>query len=418
MKSKWRYFFKPEILFLMGVVLANLPYIFWRFGYEMPPAYHFTISYIPLYLWFMGYIAFWFGAKSVPIFLLEKRKSVKIETSFAIGASLWRFCSISVIFLCVIQVILVIRLYGIIPIIGFFSEYDVKTLNLMQQEFAFGQLGLLSLTSFTLNALILVGIISDMRWNSRNRKILCAALIVSTIVTLFQGKTQGFFIFVFMLLTGSSLIKDHPFNPILEKLGFRKLSRKKTYFVIIILFIFLVLLHGFTRLLRVGAYKEFGIMETINAVIIYLSWPLMNMEEVVRIAGSISFQFDGGTLLVGLLPYRWRDKFQIINPLPLLEPTASSGFFGDIYWNLGLLGILVFSFFIGGLCKYFYINSRKSLFSLLIYSQIGWTLIFANTYNHFLNLIYIPVPAIIFFLLSKILRPKVSAESSQVGGNK
>jgi hypothetical protein len=406
-KLHWRNLFRPEVLFLIGAVQANLPYIFWHYGYEMPAAYRFTVSYVPLCLWFIGYMAFWLGVKSLPVFLLKKRALFKSETRFCVNRSLFRSCIVSLIVLCLIQTILAIKLYGIIPIIGYFSGYDVVTLNLRQHMSGFGQLGLLILATVALNAMILVGVIADIKgWNKRDRHLLYVALVVSVFSAVFQGKLQGFFILAFMIVAGSSLIKAHPFNPILGRLGFRTLSRRQTYLRMAVLFVILFVLHGFTRSLRVGHYKEFGITSAVDSVVMYLSWPLMNMENQISISGWRGLQFDLRGLLIGLFPYKMQADLLThwnVSQLPLLEPTASSGFLGSIHWNLGLWGMLVFCFFIGGLCEYFYINSRKSLFCLLMYAQIVWTLIAAHTYNHFLNLLFIPAPAIVFFILTMVI---------------
>jgi len=144
----------------------------------------------------------------------------------------------------------------------------------------------------------------------------------------------------------------------------------------------------------------------------------MNFEDVVKITGWSGYQFDIFGLIIGLLPYRlWVDfltRFDI-HPLPLIEPTAgTTGFIGGLFWYVGLWGMLAFCFFIGIVCKYFYINSQKSLFCLLIYAQISWTLIAAHTYNHFFNLIYIPAPAIVFFLLSMLVRPRIATKVNHI----
>jgi len=74
---------------------------------------------------------------------------------------------------------------------------------------------------------------------------------------------------------------------------------------------------------------------------------------------------------------------------------------------------MVFLFVIGVVCKCIYVQSRKSLFCLLAYSQIAWTLVAGHTYNHFLNLVFLPAPLIVFFMITKIVRSERKGSNGQ-----
>ena len=407
MKYHWRHLVKPEILFLIGAVMANFPYLLWRFGYPVP-SYSFSISYKPLYLWILGYIAFCLGTGHVSFCLCRKVRKYGGLAPFRIHQGTFRFCVLITIVAVIIQIIFACLLYGVLPILAYFSGYDVRSLNIAQQASGFGQLGLLTLTLFILNGLILIGIVSNFEAKGWNRKILWMAVILAVFGSLFSGKSQGLFILICVLVTGGALARVNPINLFARKLGFRQFSKRMTAVVMFGVLFLLVLLHGFTRSIRSDTRKEFKVRYAFNSVVSYLSWPLINTENQVAISGFSGSQFEIRGLLTGLLPYKMRSHFaeHVPVPMPHLERTSPSGFLAAPHWYLGLWGMMAFLFVLGVVCKCIYIKSNKSLFCLLAYSQIAWTLVAAHSYNHFLNLLFIPAPLIAFFIITKIVRSK------------
>jgi len=409
MKLHWRHLVKPEILLLAGAVQANLPYLLWRFGYPVPRPHKFDITYRPLYLWILGYLAFCLGAGFVSFFLYRKKQKTRSFTPFSINQPIFQFCILAVIFAAILQITFACLLYGVVPLLAYSSGYDATTLNVTQDESGFGQLGLMRLTLYILSGLILIGIVSSIKEKGQNRKILWIAVIVVIFGSLFSGKTQGFFIFICFLLTGGALTGVNPINLFMRKLKLPRFSKKQMIVVVSSLLFSLVLLHGFTRSLRIGRYEEFNIRSSFNAVVAYLSWPVMNMEKQTEFSGLQGSQFEIWGLVTRLLPYKMRWHFLAqhdLTPMPKVEPTSPSGFPSIPHWYLGLWGMMAFIFVIGVVCNYIYIKSNESLFCLLAYSQIAWTLIAAHTYNHFLNLLFIPAPLIAFFILTKVVEAK------------
>jgi len=406
-KLHWRHFVKPEILFLVGAVMANFPYFLWRYGYPVPSC-SFSISYKPLYLWILGYIAFCLGTGHVSFCLCRKVRKHGVLSPFRIRQGTFRICVLITIFAVIVQIIFACLLYGVLPISAYFSGYDVHTLNIAQQASGFGQLGLLTLTLFVLNGLILIGIVSNFKAKGWSRKILWLAVILAVLGSLFSGKAQGFFILICVLVTGGALVRVNPINLCMRKLGLPQFSKRQMIIVAISLPFFLMLLHGFTRTLRVGTYKEFNVMFAVDSVVSYLSWPLINTENQLAISGLSGSQFEVRGLLTGLLPYKMKSHFteSLKTSVPRLERTSPSGFLSTPHWYLGLWGMMLFLFVLGVVCKCIYIKSNKSLFCLLAYSQIAWTLVAAHSYNHFLNLLFIPAPVIVFFMITKIVRSK------------
>ena len=356
----------------------------------------------------MGYIAFCLGTGHVSFCLCRKVRKYGGLAPFRIRQGTFRICILIAIFAIVVQIIFACLLYGVLPIWAYFSGYDVHTLNIAQQASGFGQLGLLTLTLSILNGLILIGIVSNFKAKGWSRKILWMAVILAIFGSLFSGKTQGFFILTCVLVTGGALARANPINIFARKLGFRQFSKRMTAVVMVGGLFLLVLLHGFTRSIRSDTHKEFEVRYAFNSVVSYLSWPLINTENQVAISGLSGFQFEIRGLLTGLLPYKMRSHFAalVTTPMPRLERSSPSGFLAAPHWYLGLLGMMAFLFVLGVVCKCIYIKSNKSLFGLLAYSQIAWTLVAAHSYNHFLNLLFIPAPLIAFFMITKIVRSK------------
>ena len=404
----WRYLVKPEILLFVGMVQANLPYLLWFLGYPIIQGYHFNITYQPLLLWILGYAAFCLGTGYVSICLSRKVRRRGDSFPFQIRQRVFHTLVLFTIFVVIIQIIQACLLYGTLPIWGYLSGgYDVQTLNTAQEVSGFGQLGSKTLMLFILNSLILIGIVSNFRAKGWDRKILWLAIIIAVFGSLFSGKTQGFFICVCILFTGAALTGANPINMFVKKIGFREISNKKTVITMICLLLFLVLLHGFTRSIRTSNHQKFGIRDSFGSVVNYLSLPLINMENQLAISGLSGSRSEFSGLLTGLVPYKIQSHFaQSVSPVPRLERSSPSGILSTPHWYLGLWGMLIFMFIIGAVCKYFYVKSRRSLFCLLAYSQIAWALVAAHAYNHFLYLLFIPAPLIMFFVICKIVQLK------------
>jgi hypothetical protein len=132
---------------------------------------------------------------------------------------------------------------------------------------------------------------------------------------------------------------------------------------------------------------------------------LINLETQVAEAGYGPKRWDVLRLTQYMVPdrvLRHISRFSEEAP-PHAEPTASAGFYGDLHWNTGMPGVILFSIFAGWLSKYFYLRARSSLYHLITYSLMSWTLIAAHSYNHFLHLNFLILPSILYWFLVRIL---------------
>ena len=412
----WFSLFHPVVLFGLGAFQAIFPYILWMFGYPRLESYQVEISYEPVLLWFLALGAFVFGSFYEEA-IREKRVSASFFANDFNRIDLVRVTLLGYVLLplVVFQLFLIAGLYGEIPIVGFATGLDIDSVNLQQSQSGLGQLGLLQISIATLGAILFATLAAPNNWSLANKILAICIILILVIATTFQGKRQGLAMEVMSFVFACIATGSHPANRLFEKLGLRRLGFVGTCSLISIGVVILVILMGTLGSLRLGEGLGFSFFGGVDELIRYLSLPLINMEWMLSVTEWRDNAFDPAALLVSLLPYKiWEGILEGLSgyelwakflggllgePMPRIEPTASAGFFGAVYWYTGKFGIVLFCGAVGAVSKRFYLRSRSDLFSMLVYSQFCWTLFAAHTYNHFLNLIFIPVPVLCFYLL-------------------
>lgn len=387
----WRKLVAPEILFLLGTIQALSPYVIWSItGPNIH--YNYEITYLPAVIWTVGYTFFWLGTR-----LIKTNSTTLFQPLIKISLSSIKLAIWGMISLITVQTVQAIRIYGVLPIYGYITGVtNVTEINDLQSESGFGQLGTLSASLFFLNGLLLILMIKSAEVQKRPRLIFLIALCLEVFSTSMSGKRQGLIICLTFLACGLSMYFGNPLKPLLKffHLPNGRVVRSLIYSSIVGSFIFLM---GFMTSLRVGSgFQISGISEIFN----YLQYPLINLEAQ---CGEIGLSPDHHNFLyplLTLLPYKAAADFMpFLSELPIRpEPTIGAGFYGQIHWGLGITGVMFYSFVFGLISKYFYKKSSTSLVHLLIYCQIFWTLLAAHTYNHFFTLIFLPIPAILFFV--------------------
>lgn len=386
----WRKIVSPEVLFLLGTLQALSPYILWII--QGPnESYNYEITYLPLFLWTVGYFFFWLGTRFFKS-NLDNISTAIIKISFS---GLKRIIFI-ISGLIIIQIINIVRAYGFLPILEFFSgNININDVNNNAVETGFGQLGIFATSLFFLNGLLLSLLIKAIESNKKLSFFFVVNLLIAIFGTLITGKRQGLFILVFFIFSGLSIRFNSPLKSFINIFGIQ-ISKQVRIILYLVVPAILIYFMGLMASLRIGSgYQISGTDETIN----YLQWPLINFEAQCEQAGLGPYKFNPIYTFVNLLPYRLYEDYVMNNDLPTLpEPSSPVGFYGNLHWGLGILGIIVFSFIFGMISKYFYSKSFFSLPHLLIYCQITWTLIAAHTYNHFLFLVFLPLPALCFLI--------------------
>jgi oligosaccharide repeat unit polymerase len=391
----WRKFFSPELLLLIGTFQALSPYVLWAIQ-GLNPNYQYELTYLPIFIWILGYVCFCLGAK-----IIKNKRLDNYGNSIKIDMAHLKIITTIVLFVIIIQIFQVIQVYGTLPLYGYATgAIDVNTVNELQKESGFGQLGIFTISLFFLNGLLLALLIKSIETNQKINWFFLFASTIEIFGTLISGKRQGILIYIVYILCGLSIRFNNPLTTLLKtfKLPSNKILRLTIFISGFTLLLFAI---GFISSLRGGRGIE---RSGIDEIMDYLQFPLINLEAQCQQIGLNPYKFNFVYPLISLLPFKLFENFALANSdLPFRpEPTIGAGFYGNIHWGLGIIGIALYSFLFGLVSKYFYQNSFKRLSHLLIYCLISWTLLSAHTYNHFLNLIFIPVPAILFWLFCQI----------------
>ncbi len=379
----------PEMLFLLGTLQAISPYLLWSFQ-GLNPSYHYEVTYLPLIIWGTGYICFWIGTK-----IVKNSRFLQAQSIVHISLNDLKIITIFFIFISIIQIILAIRLYGVLPIYGYITgTSNVFEINDIQHESGFGQLGLFSLSLFFVNGLLLIWLFKLNEANAKINFIFLCLLLIEIFGGLMAGKRQGLLITMMFLLCGFSIYSDRPLKQIL-KIFYIPTSKVMRIVIPGFSLFLIVLFMGVLSSVRTGNDSQLsGFEDILN----YLQYPLINLESQCQQIGLEPNKYNFLYPLLSLLPNKVYEGLQAID-LPIRpEPSIGAGFYGNLHWGIGIIGVVIYSILFGSISKYFYKKSFTSLSHLLVYCQISWTLLSAHTYNHFLNLIFLPVPGIIFAL--------------------
>ena len=397
-----RRIFTPEMLFLIGSVQAVTPYLFWM-GEGSDLNYIFSMSWGPAVIYVVGFLCFWLGAS----FVNKSQKTTQAPFSYIdrIPAGRLFYANVTLATLLAYQSVQLTRVYGTIPLLAFLSgDLDVNDANDSLESSALGQMALLQITLLLLNAVLTLTVLKRLRQNSF-RPFSLDLWIPATLVVIgftMGGKRQGLFMVAFFTFTAFVLVGNGLLNRLMSKFLIRGRSMRMMVYVVAPLcgLVFFQLL----GMARSGREATLGLRESL----FYLELPLINLEYQYELVGFGPDTFAPQGLLRGLLPRRIQEQLfgdgaSFDWPLKL-EPTASSGFFGELHWHTGLAGVCLFAVLSGFVSRYCFQHASKSLWALLCYCQIVWTLVSCHSYNHFLNLVFIPLPALCYMALSVILR--------------
>jgi len=390
----WRRLFKPEVLFLFGTLQALSPYLLW-YAYGPNVSYNYRISYIPAVIWIVGYLCFWLGAKCAgeqpaPA---SNRPLVGHTASFV-------WLTVLVLAAILLQCIALAHLFGGIPMLQFFSGqtrvWDVDQ-AVLERGFL-GQMGLFLCSELVLDALILILLMTLTAGQRRHRVLLAAAILVTIGAGIFAGKRQALAIGAVMLMSGSVMYFGHPARPFLRYLGLRR-PKWTARFLLVAVPMGLFASLGIIATLRMGSAAS-----SVSQIVTYSQLGLINLEVQAAEAGLGPKHYNGLRLTQYIVPDRVVRRLGLFakDPPPRAEPTAPAGFYGDLHWNVGLPGVIVFSFAVGMLSKYFYRRAPASLFHLLVYSLMTWTLIAPFLYNHFLFANFLLFPSIFYWIITRL----------------
>lgn len=393
----WRKLLRPEVLFLMGTIQGLLPYLLFAI-FGTSAVVDFELSYYPMWIWIIGYICFFIGTRIGP-----RNFSESMETDVPVSMSLLKTALVVLSVISLGEIVGLIRVYGGIPLLLFLSgTADVNDTNLAQQASGLGQIGAASLTVYLLMGLICLIAIKAKQIESKTARWLVCSTFLIIFLAAFNGKRQGLLMCIVLLACSSILTFGDPFEIISSFLPGKMGSRGT---VIIGIICFLVVFKG---LGAVVAFRNNGNhqISTTDELSLYYEWPIMNMSlQTLKSDGFGPYEFKPLGPFKTLLPAKIALNPSIFGEdVPRVEETSPSGFYEQLQWTTGLWGIIPFTFFCGLFCQYMYRMAFKGYASSLSYSMIAWALFSAPLYNHFLNLLFLPLPATIFIITAYLHR--------------
>ncbi|HWF65769.1 MAG TPA: O-antigen polymerase [Acidobacteriaceae bacterium] len=394
----WRKIFRPEVIFLLGTLQALLPYVLAAIG-ATPPEVNSLLSDYPLFIWIIGYACFWIGTRLAPRDIPDG-----VSPPVAVSMSILKGSLVILILAGLVEMYGLIRLYGGIPLLAFASgQLDVNDTNSIQTQSGFGQVGLAALTVFLLIGVVCLIAIKARQENLRVARWTLSALLFTLFMSAFNGKRQGILMCVAILVSCSVIAFGSPFALVR---GFFPLKLKKRGTVVLSILLALVVLKAISGLASLRTSGDVTRSATAELAL-YYEWPILNMSVQSRDAqgfGPSEFKPLGPfqTLLPAKLSFL--DDSVFGTEPPRFEISSPSGFYERLQWDLGLWGIIPFSLLCGVFTQWMYHRAFRSHAALLTYGFMAWALFSAALYNHFLNLLFLPLPALIFFAASYVNR--------------
>src|SRR5438445_1226899 len=288
----------PEILFLVGTLQALFPYAIWSLS-GFNENYSYDLGYIPALIYVTGYIAFFLGSS------LIRRKPHRACRDGTMNSIILRRATIVIFCIAIVEFFLAMETYGGLPLLNYFEgSSDVSEMNARQAEAAFGQLGLLTLTTFLMTGAILVLLTKPGPPRFFSRFLFVAYLVLVWLITSMAGKRQGFLLCAFSLVAGIGVRQGNPIQTILQFVGVSgpiARSRVVKSFTVLFGVLFVLIYVATLGVLRTGTGKlAFGISDVTQ----YMEVPLINFEYQCNLVGLGPYTFSFTDLFKGFLPYR------------------------------------------------------------------------------------------------------------------
>lgn len=386
LKFKYLNYIHPIFLVVIGTLIGLLPAL--ASNNPTIQFYHnfvktnkiFTVYIIGLISFIVGYfISKFFVGNKVYSNLPSKPK---VKTIFVITL------------LLVMMLLINVKSYGGIPLLMIFNGGDINHVNLVQSDQSSGIFGIQSLLEY-ISLILLLPLMIYLRTNKKNtitRLIFWFQIIVLIFSEVYSGKRQGMFILLTTIM--SFLWMNAVLNEDIKKI--KRIKRRGILFVILTFFLFTII-----GLVRSGVNMNF--QSIIFPFENYATLPYLNLSNIILLSNFNPYKFTFSafkdTVLNGA-PTFFRGQHISISIMPLIEPTSPNTIYGEIFWNFQYPGIIIFMILVGCFTGFVYkkaISNNKLYMS--IYGLCVWPLISINTYNHFLNMMFLLIPVIIVFLI-------------------
>jgi oligosaccharide repeat unit polymerase len=393
----WRSIFRPEVLFALTTVQALSPYLFWQLGWGVSYS-HDNLTYYPVAIWLIGCVCFVLGARVTAKPLPPRPHYILSESEPEV-----RVLVIGLVVFILMQAVWVTKVYGTLPILSYLrgdGVMDIVTANRLQEMSALGQIGLYDVSMSWLNGAVLLLLIILYEKRQSLTPLAIAGLLVIAAGNLVNGKRQGVIRAIVYMICGLGLYGNS-----ITTAASRLLHLPKSRLLLAALAVPLVAVSvygfGYIAVIRnQGALNRDGLTE----LTAYQEYPLLNFEAQCRDAGFGPSEFNWFYPFQRMLPYKLMKSFSAAQlDLPVrVEASSPAGFYEDVQWAMGPIGIIGLSAGIGMLARYFYSRSLDSPPHMLVYCQMAYNLFVSHSFNEFLILAYFPGVLTVFLLCSPL----------------
>lgn len=391
----WRRIFRPDVLFLVGSLQGVFPYALFLTD-SVPDTITSMLSYYPLVMWAIGYLCFWAGT-----FLVRRHGPAGAHHETRLSFRALKRAMGSLCVLSLLEMVGLTKLYGGVPLLMFASgAASVNDTNNAEAASGFGQVGAALLTLHLLVSVLVVFLVKARQTRqSRGMVLRWLGLVgpIAFLLCVFNGKRQGLFMYAVIVAVASTLSLGSPVE-VFRASGKQRAGKWRTVLTVAVCALLaLPVISGFANLRNNGRTTNSG-WEELEA---YYLFPTVNMSrQCIEAGGFGPANFNPVGALAALLPKKLLSPDLDYTAIPKVEPTSPSGFYERLQWFTGLWGVVVFTFFCGACSQWMYDLAPRSSAALLTYGFIAWALFSAPIYNHFLNPLFLPVPAIVFWMAS------------------
>ncbi|MBN2816759.1 MAG: oligosaccharide repeat unit polymerase [Campylobacterales bacterium] len=383
----------PIVFFSIGTFIGLTPYIFGSTYFNVYRTFTFSSEILIVYM--IGFIFFSIGVLLVS-FVYKKKHQVYSVIKKDINLFL-----IILIFLSILIFLKIISLYGTLPILALLSGNEsIAFVNQTQKDVGGGLFGVFFLTVISLIVLFPYSVIYKNK-SFLNKSLFWIHLCLLIIYTTYSGKRQMMFIFF-----------TYSFSYLL--IYYTKIDNTK-----VLSNIKKIAVVSFSLL--IGIFLTIGLVRTsltnddvslLDPIVHYASLPFINLTSIIINQENNSYAYtfisffetilsDLPTFAKGMMSM----DFHTLQ-MPLIEPTSPPTIYGEIFWNFGYIGVIVYLFIVGifsGVLYFKALYSQNFLY-ITLYSLIVWPLLSIHTYNHFKNFMFLIIPLIMIVFGSYIYK--------------
>jgi hypothetical protein len=393
----WRTIFRPEFLFGFTTIQALSPYLFWRLGWGTA-LNHDNLTYYPVAIWISGFICFVVGSRIMA-------KPLPPQPTYILASQQMRVALLTVLLLVfvLLQVFWITKVYGTLPILSYLRQdgkIDIVTANQMQEGSALGQIGLFDVSLSWLNGALLLLLIIHYEKYQRLSILAVTSILFVVGGNLVNGKRQGVIRAIVYIVCGLALYSK---SLTAVASGLFPIPKSKLLLATLTGLLIAASVYGFGYIALIRNQGDFS-RDGFTELIAYQEYPLLNFEAQCRDSGYGPYEFNFFFPFQRLIPYKLMQSvsFTRLDPPVRAVPSSPAGFYEDIQWGMGPLGVIGLSMGIGMLSTYFYSRSLDSPPHLLVYCQMAYNLFVSHSFNEFMILAYFPGVLTVFLLCAPL----------------